>query len=360
MLDTVLFLLIGMLLFGITAQPIMEHSKSFNDDSTLVDESIANINKMYSDSHLAIKDKDNNYSNEEALNEYLKNKVNKSDYFDNGSYKDIFLYFFVEFAPNKLTSTEAIKYTSVESINEKYLSYNTDSIIVWEKVDNDISKPLHITDDARDNISQYLANVKTSSSEQYYLAYSNCVNSFMAEAGNYFVSSNEYQELVRLYNWNNAHFLKHYTVSSLIIYTVTFALYYVMIPLLFKDGQTIGMYLLHQAVFDEKRKYVSKKQIILRAILQYFCYFTCIGLMPFLQIGMYSLSMPFIFIKESYITVIIPMLISLTLLVVSTGFMNFSQTWQNLPDRCSKTIVGKIVVPIKETENKETSDGRSA
>lgn len=88
------------------------------------------------------------------------------------------------------------------------------------------------------------------------------------------------------------------TFAIILSFTISMMIFYLLVPLLNKKGQTLGKYLLNIAVIDNVEKVIIKKhQTILRFILIYFEY--VIALLTFSALFLISFALT-IFSKKNY------------------------------------------------------------
>ena len=343
-----------MLLYGVSAQPIITNLPSYKEADAACEKAISTGNTMYTESQLAIYNGET-YSHTRAIEEHLNRKLaDQTDSLENTG--DIFLYFYTVYAPSHLTGPNGEKYDyTIEKVNKEIYMFDfQEDTILWCLRENNYNLPLKLTDEAVNQITRYRNNEIDANSEKYFVAFNKQANTMMENAARLLLDSKEYREARVLYNENSAKVLIHYSYSAIIIYTVLFAVYYVVFPLLVGDGKTLGKYLLGYSCFTVDRHYTNKKNVILRAVLQYLSYFFVAGFLPFLFVGLNVFSMPVLIIGDYSLSMIIPMLVSLLLSVVSFFIMTTSASWQSLADLCSKTIVGKIEeTPVDELEGGE-------
>lgn len=353
-LDIVVFLIFSMMVFGGASQNIISKFDSYKKTYANQEAAINEMNSMYVDSHLSIK-VDEEFSIDTALEKYLVNKLQDKDEIE-GTLTDNFVFFYTVYAPIKLTDKDGNKVSyTVEQVNEEiYGMKNPSEVVIWEYQSGNKNLPLHLTSEAKTQINRYRSNEIDAQSEKYYVAYNNQIKKISEDACNYLLNSQEYIAAKDKFNKNYYEHLINYSVSSVITYTLCFAFYYVVMPLLLGDGMTLGKFLLKYNVFSVDRHYVRKKNVILRAVFQYICYFFTVGIIPFLQLGLNTFKMPFIIVGDYTLTMIIPILVSFLLSVISFCVMCTSGRWQSLAEMCSKTIVGKIEdKPIDEAEANE-------
>lgn len=359
-IDMVIFTIFAFLLYSLVAYPIFSNMSSYNNADSKQKEAIHEMYDMYLDSKLAIYDEDNqSYSDTLALESQLSNKLNGVDLDETNKSNDIFYYFYVTYASENLSKDEVNYSFSGQYVNETFYQYGSETeTTLWELQEDDVSLPLHLTSEAKSQINRYLADDIDQTSQSYYLAYNTQATAMMKEAGNLLLQSDQYQNAHLVYSKNFDYFLAHYSYASIITYTILFALYYVLIPLVAGDGKTLGKLLLGIGVYTEERHYVKKGQIIVRAILQYVTYFFLILFIPFLQIGMYVFSMPFLIFNNYVLTAIIPGLITFLLALTSFITLGNSRTVQSFHDKASHTIVGKIEEKVEDIVPIESKDAQ--
>jgi hypothetical protein len=347
--DAVLFLILSSVIFGLIGQPIISNLSGFKKNNQLQENSVQIISNLYLDSKLSIRDSNGNFSNEIALKKYTDNKLNDVKT-DGENTTDIFVYFYTTYTDQTLAYNGVNESLSVKEVNEQISKINQpNNPIIWELDNGDINLPVVLTYEAKTEIKRYKNNEIDAKSELFYFAFDKHINEMMNEAGSKLLTSDQYINATQTYNESYYSVLSYYSYSSFIIYTISFILYYVLIPLLFKDGKTIAKFCLGYGIFTKDRKYVKNNIVVLRSVLQYISYFFFVTLIPFLHIGISCFQMPLLMFDGYILSMIIPFLFSLLLSIISFIFIATSAHYQSLHEMCSHTIVGKIITkPVNE------------
>lgn len=362
--DQVIFLVLCLLVFSLGSYNIFINMPSYITSYDKETNAVTNMRNMYTDSKLSIFDEDSEtYSHELAINKNLNDKLQENDYDDQGIENDIFYHFYVNYASSSLHKEETQYSFTKTYVNENiYKVYDQGETVLYELNSGNIELPLHFTLEAKQQLNRYLNDEIDETSERFYLAYQNKSNEMMAEAADILLTSDEYANEHYTYAKNIDYVLFHFSMASIITYTLVFGLYYVLVPLLLKNGKTLGKYFMGLGVYDENRDYAKKRQIVLRAVLQYLTFFYMFMFIPFLQIGVQAINMPFILFSSYSLTAIIPAFISLLLALTSFITLCVTNTTQSLHDKAAHTIVGKleekVIDPLDNNTSEATDNGK--
>ncbi len=93
------------------------------------------------------------------------------------------------------------------------------------------------------------------------------------EASNILFHSNRYQTMYSEYKEAYGNCSRIISLFSFVSYLVTFLLCYLLPILLFKNGQTVGLFLWKGAIIHHEGLDVSKGQLLLRALVSFFSFF---------------------------------------------------------------------------------------
>ena len=109
-------------------------------------------------------------------------------------------------------------------------------------------------------------------SEEYYNYAMKLFSEERNKASEVLLTSNEYNEASHLFINSANRLYNLVAVSSLITYTILFFLYYFIVPLCLKKGQTFAKKMLHIGVFFKDNKMVTPGRLFARWLFQYIFY----------------------------------------------------------------------------------------
>ena len=324
-------------LYSVLVYPLMEklphYRELFNEQETKMNE----CRQMYVDGKLMKYD----IEPETYVDEVIKARLESSD-------NDVFVHFYTVYAPTLHQNGVNYSY-SVESINESVFYYsNQGEPALWELKDNDKTKPLELTGTAQTMINQYLNSEKTKENEAYYSKMNEWVTKSLINAEKVLVGSDEYKETYNLAVKNNNSLYLYVSISSLITYTLFFFLYYLLFPIIFKNGQTPGKKILKIGLYTPDNKPITLKALILRTVLEYISYFFLVSFIPIFQIGFTIINLPIFVFNTFVINLFTISFISLLVTLVSLLMCMMSQYKQNLCDKATHVYAFRMDIQLEE------------
>ncbi len=338
--DAIIFLVTSIMLFSLAVVPIISSLPSYKSNSVTQDENYNIVLKLTEDARLVKTDGEGNETDYQTYaNDILKHFIADSLLDDENKFNDIFYHFYLETIPT-LHFKEAISY-SISWVNENVYRSESEDNILFDKKDNDINKPLILKEDAKNYLTQYFDEDINSKSEEYYNYAMKLFSEERNKASEVLLTSNEYNEASHLFI-NSANKLYNLVaVSSLITYTILFFLYYFIVPLCLKKGQTFAKKMLHIGVFFKDNKMVTPGRLFARWLLQYIFYLFFALLIPLFQIGPGIIRMPLFFIGDKPFYFIPVALVSFILCIISYIYLSISSEKTALHDKLSRLLVLK-------------------
>ena len=324
-------------IYSVLVYPLMEKFPHYQELFTEQENRINDCRQMYIDGKLMRYD----IKPEEYVEEVIKTRLESSS-------NDIFIHFYTVYIPTLHKDNESFSY-SIESINETVFNYsNQGEPVLWELKDNDKSLPLELTSEASNKINQYLSTEKTKENEAYYTKMKEWLTKSLVEAEKVLTSSDEFKATYSIALEKNNSLYLYVSISSLITYTVFFFLYYLLLPILFKNGQTVGKKILKIGLYTEDNKPISPKSLILRSVLEYISYFFLVSFIPIFQIGLNITNLPIFVFKTFTINLFTITFISIIVTLVSLAMCMMSTYKQNLCDKVTNIYAFRMDIQLEE------------
>lgn len=330
--DLLLFYIITAALYMLAIYPLTKALPSFKNSVQSQEVSLEACRNMYIDGHLVSRDSNGNaMSSELLIHQYVYNKANKEDFDDNGDYYDPFYYFYVSYANDNLKiNGETLSYSVDYVRNEIYKIDEQSEPILW---DTSYAGPAKLTDDARTNINKYLNNDITAQNKAYYDKIVDLFKNELVEAEKVLVGSDQYKASYAMVMKENQIIFYHFTISAIITYTVFYFLYFLLVPALFKNGQTFANRILKISFVTRDDKPIPFPTLLLRSVLQYLGYYFFPLIIPYLILGNAIFSLPMITIATFTIDLWLAAVVGIVLCVASFIF-NLATTYkQNVYDK---------------------------
>ena len=335
--DLLILFIVASGLYSVLVYPLMEKLPHYQQ---LFKEQETNMNacrQMYVDGKLMKYD----IEPEDYVDEVIKDRLVSSD-------NDVFIHFYTVYAPTLHINDESFSY-SIESLNETVFYYsNQGEPVLWELKDNDKTKPLELTESAKEMLNQYLNSEKTKENEAYYTKMKEWVSKSLIEAEKVLTSSDEYKQTYALAIKDNNSLYLYVSISSLLTYTLFFFLYYLLLPILLKNGQTPGKKILKIGLYTPDNKPIKTKALILRSVLEYIAYFFLVSVIPIFQISFTIINLPLFIFKTFVINLFTVSFISLLVSLVSLLMTMMSEYKQNLWDRVTHVYAFRMDIQLEE------------
>lgn len=339
--DATIFIVLSILIYSFAVIPITKLVTPLNEYSETIKEDYQKCQNLLIDSHLvSFSDDGREISLKETIVENLNYKLEDFAYNASNEYIDYFYYFYITFNNESLTFKNEKILWDIQKINEEIYNY-TEHTDMFELVNGDVTRPLKFKDEVKIQLKAYLSEDINAENQLIFETYFNLVYQKITDAINYLGDSDQYIEYASAYTKNVNNLLYIYTYSSLITFTIMFVIYYLIIPLIFKKGQTIGKKILHIGVFDLSMTPIKPTFVVIRAVLQYIFYIGFILFIPSMQIGLNVISLPLFNINNSVIQLFPITFFSLILCLIDYVFMVFNLNSRSLRDKVCGVIVLK-------------------
>ena len=316
--------------------------------SALAAETVAvnDIKNMYLDGKLVVQAPNGEvYDNNAFIEIYVKNACDRNPYDENGDYTDVLYHFHIEYV-SKLTftnSTDTVTYTDVTKVNENvFLPYNTEELVLFAHYLDDTTKPMVLTETASECINKYKSGEINAVNESYYLKLQDFIKTELLNAEKILKRSDQYSASYKSMMKNNDLLYLYTSISITLTYTFFFLIYYLLIPYLMKNGQTIGKKVMKMELRIDEEKPLPFSRVALRAILQYVCYFFVCVFIPIFQLGASIIKLPLLMIGNFSLSLLIVAAFTLVLSIISFIYMCFNANNQALHDK----MVGGIMYDI--------------
>lgn len=356
--DLFSFYIIVALIFMLGIFPLTKATPSFKNSLAIQEKALENCRDIYIDGHLMYLDSSGEaLSKEEIVTKYIKSKLELNDYVSE-NYSDMFYYFYLTYASNNLTVDD------VELTYDDYYLKDTifdlahqEAPILWDAY---YDGPVRLTSEAKAKIEQYMSGDRTLENTQYYKKISEFCQNNLVEAEKIVKNSDQYKTNYASVMKENLVLYYHITVSSTITYTVFFFLYYLLVPALFKDGQSFLKRVLRIKVVDRNNNGIQFKTLLVRSIMQYISYSFLTLFIPYLILGSTIFNLPMITIAGSTINLFIFAILTFVLTIASLIFTFVSKYNQTLVDKVMDTYCLDLNkdLPVEDLEE-NNKDGSS-
>lgn len=342
--DLVFFLIISIFVYSLASYPIISSTTKLNEYYEIEKETFDECRNLLIDSNLLRLDEDDN---EKQLKDIFKDNltyfVNEDFYREDGSgnYNDIYYYFFLNFAPTRLTHEENHVDYTLEKVNKELYKVDDSNNKIFTLNDSSYDKPLLLKEDAKIQLQDFLNTEINATSQQYFDDYCNIMNDIWSVASNYILTSNEYQNPAYRFNEAmNQYYLIH-SVAVIITYVVCYSLYFIMVPLITKNRQTLAKKILRIGIFEEDFKPAKRNKILVRSLVQMIFTFAFALFIPLLQVGMGILYMPLFIINGNPFYFFTFCLIIFVMFMIDAIYMSINMNHRAIEDKLLKVLVIK-------------------
>lgn len=351
--DLVIFMMVTISLYSLAIVPLTRTITPYKDYLTQQNAAFDECKNMLDESHLAtFDDKGQEIKIEDYFEDNLKEKLNDHIYYDDGGYVDIYLHFYCSYLTNQLTYNQKPVNYSVQWVNENIYKVNDESNILFSLMEEDINKPLLLSETAKVEINNFYNGEVNATSQKYHDAFINLMKDNWEEAAELLATSDQYSYYSNQYNKNADNILSIYSYSSIIFYTIMFFLYYLLIPFLIKKGQTPAKKILHIALFDEENNPIKFKTLLFRTLIQFVFMFFLVIFVPTMQLGVSVIFLPLITINGYVLYLFFLAIVLLMLTLVSGIYMFGSLNHQAFHDRMLNIYVMLDNVSFDEEDAK--------
>ena len=290
--DAVFFIVLNMALYSFAIFPLTKNITKYNEYETQENLAYEECKAILKDSHLLSFDGE---GNEISIESHFKNYLNyllKDEIQDeSGKYYDVYLHFYVTYNNENMKFNGESKIHDIAYVNNEIYKYK-DHLNIFVLREENEQLPLTFTADCANYLKQHLNGSVTAKSQEYYDSYMNLMKEKWDDATNYLSESDAYSKATNEFSINANKIFTILSYSSIVLFTVLFALYYFVIPLLMKKGQTLAKKLLRIGIFNEDHTPIRVSQLATRTILQYIFYFFMVLFTPFFVCGLGFIYLP--------------------------------------------------------------------
>ena len=330
--DIILFYIVAATIYMLGIYPLVNHLPSFKAPYESQQIKLEECRQMYKDASLVyLNESGEVISRTLTPRRYIQDKLLNQDYRDDNTYFDPLYYFYLNYA-NENLSKDNVSYHFDENYvrNEIFKIDQQEEPFLWDKT---YVGPIRLTETAKNYLTAYLANDITAVNSEYYGKIANFIQNSLLDAEKILLESDQYQTAYKSIMSDNITIYYHLSISSLISYTVFFFLYYLLIPYLFKHGQTPVMRILRLSMVKEDNKGVDFKTLLLRSLMQYIAYSFIVLFLPYFVIGSAIFTLPLVSVFGATINLFVLAIFSLLLLIASGITCLVTEYKQNIYDR---------------------------
>ena len=350
--DLVLFMITTISLYSLAINPLIKVITPYKSYAANQQVAYDNCRDILLDSHLVKFDEEGKEVKvEEAFKDEMVHKLHNEVIDENNHYYDTFVHFYSFYCSEIATFNREKKSYSISWVNENVYKVKEDSNILFALTDNNIDLPLRFTDTAETELNNYLNGEVNATSQKYYDAYISLMKEKWTDASELIVISDDYSKNAEDYSKFSDKIFAIYSYSSIIFYTVMFFLYYLLLPFLFKKGQTPAKKILHMGVYDENNEPIKFKTLLFKSLILYVFMFFLVILVPSMQLGISVIYLPFISVANYTFYLLFLSLVLMLLTFVSGIYMSINTNHQSLHDRMLNIYVMKDNVNLDEAQD---------
>ena len=348
--DFFLLFILASGLYSVAIYPLMQKFPAYHHALIEQQTHLEKCRQMYYDGKLL----ESNIEPESYIEKAIKNKLADDN-------NDIFIHYYVTYLPTIHKDGVSFSYDSTY-VNKNVYQYENQGDIVLYDLNEDLSNPLLINSVAKEMLNKYYNNDITKENEVYHTKIVEQYKNGLMNAEKILISSDEFINDYSIVQKNNTVLYLHVSISSIITYTVLFILLYIVAPLVFKNGQTIGKKVLKIGLYHDTNTPIRKNILILRAIMQYITYYFVVILIPLWQVGITVINLPLLVFPTFTINLFLLCFASLVLAAISLITMALTTNKQALHDKVTRVYAYRMDVEleeenaIKNEEFKEKSD----
>lgn len=336
-------------LYSVAVYPLLKNVPYYKNTLSEQETYVENCRQMYRDGKLM----ENGITPEEYTEKAIKLKINDS-------HSDIFTYYYVTYLPTIHNDGVAINNYDINYVNQNVYHYDNQGDIVLYELDGDLSNPLKISDTAKTMLNNYYTVEVTKENEAYHSKIVNQYKEALINAEKILTNSDEFKENYGVVNKDNTKLYLCVSISCMITYTIFFILFYVVGPLLLKNGQTFGKRIMKIGLYHDTNTPIRKNILILRAVLQYLTYYFIVMFIPLWQIGLAVINLPALIFPTFTINLFLLSFASLLLAVISFIIMLATENKQALHDKAVGVYAYRMDVELEEEnviKNEEFNKG---
>lgn len=337
LIDFLLSLILGIILFEACFFPLFSSLDEYKNLENEANNYRISMNKIYSDSKLVMFDEDNMPLDDEQLFlTFIDNVKNKEEtclqYFyctylsgKNDKYKECDIYWYN-------TNILGLPKTDEDFNYAYYFDYQVNSL--GKRLYNEVA----IFNNERgfyDNLSLYLDGKIIESTQEAYQGLYNFFDKRMSNARSIIKESEEYQTYYNEYRKVQSSLSSYFSYASMISYTISLTIIYLIIPSIIKHKRTIGELICKIKTIKDNGEELSFLRNLSRNLLRMLSLFSFLCLMPLFRINFFLLlSLPIIKINNFGFNVVILLIITVVFLLTDLFMMIYHKD--------NKSLVGFI------------------
>ena len=337
LIDFLLSLILGIILFEACFFPLFSSLDEYKNLENEANNYRISMNKIYSDSKLVMFDEDNMPLDDEQLFlTFIDNVKNKEEtclqYFyctylseNNDKYKECDIYWYN-------TNILGLPKTDDDFNYSYYFDYQVNSL--GKRLYNEVA----IFNNERgfyDNLSLYLDGKIIESTQEAYQGLYNFFDKRMSNARSIIKESEEYQTYYNEYRKVQSSLSSYFSYASMISYTISLTIIYLIIPSIIKHKRTIGELICKIKTIKDNGEELSFLRNLSRNLLRMLSLFSFLCLMPLFRINFFLLlSLPIIKINNFGFNVVILLIITVVFLLTDLFMMIYQKD--------NKSLVGLI------------------
>ena len=337
LIDFLLSLILGIILFEACFFPLFSSQDEYKNLENEANNYRISMNKIYSDSKLVMFDEDNMPLDDEQLFlTFIDNVKNKEEtclqYFyctylseNNDKYKECDIYWYN-------TNILGLPKTDDDFNYSYYFDYQVNSL--GKRLYNEVA----IFNNERgfyDNLSLYLDGKIIESTQEAYQGLYNFFDKRMSNARSIIKESEEYQTYYNEYRKVQSSLSSYFSYASMISYTISLTIIYLIIPSIIKHKRTIGELICKIKTIKDNGEELSFLRNLSRNLLRMLSLFSFLCLMPLFRINFFLLlSLPIIKINNFGFNVVILLIITVVFLLTDLFMMIYQKD--------NKSLVGLI------------------
>ena len=301
LIDFLLSLILGIILFEACFFPLFSSKDEYKNLENEANNYRISMNKIYSDSKLVMFDEDNMPLDDEQLFlTFIDNVKNKEEtclqYFyctylngKDDKYKECDIYWYN-------TNILGLPKTDDDFNYAYYFDYQVNSL--GKRLYNEVA----IFNNERgfyDNLSLYLDGKIIESTQDAYQGLYNFFDKRMSNARSIIKESEEYQTYYNEYRKVQSSLSSYFSYASMISYTISLTIIYLIIPSIIKHKRTIGELICKIKTIKDNGEELSFLRNLSRNLLRMLSLFSFLFLMPLFRINFFLLlSLPIIKINN--------------------------------------------------------------
>lgn len=337
LIDFLLSLILGIILFEACFFPLFSSKDEYKNLENEANNYRISMNKIYSDSKLVMFDEDNMPLDDEQLFlTFIDNVKNKEEtclqYFyctylseKDDKYKECDIYWYN-------TNILGLPKTDDDFNYAYYFDYQVNSL--GKRLYNEVA----IFNNERgfyDNLSLYLDGKIIESTQEAYQGLYNFFDKRMSNARSIIKESEEYQTYYNEYRKVQSSLSSYFSYASMISYTISLTIIYLIIPSIIKHKRTIGELICKIKTIKDNGEELSFLRNLSRNLLRMLSLFSFLCLMPLFRINFFLLlSLPIIKINNFGFNVVILLIITVVFLLTDLFMMIYQKG--------NKSLVGFI------------------